>query len=117
MEEIKGKCRPFMISRQNEDQNASPAQIKKGSDESVEDLPFYIILVEEISAVNKQIRLDIQGMSHHGLEVVMDGCGPSETSFGMGVGDPGGVKSEVGVCGVNELYGHELVCRNKNNLA
>jgi hypothetical protein len=69
MEQIKGELRPFMVPRDNQNRYPCMSEIKNRLNKSIENVSRNIIFIKEITAMNEEIDLMIQGMPYNGLEI------------------------------------------------
>ena len=115
MKEIKGKLGTFVIAGNDQDAHPCAGELHEGLYKGVQDVPGNVVLVEEITAVDKQIRLDLKGVLNDGPEILKDGMRPLAAPFRVRLRDLDDLKSKVGISGMDEFHsGYRLVYSSLN---
>lgn len=103
-----------MVAGNEDDPDACLGKAEDRPDQQVEQIPWNVVLVEEISAVDEKLSPDLQGVLSDQLKVPENRIRPVHSTSGVALSCPRDLESEMGVCSVDEPQLTRLLPRCSN---
>jgi len=104
VKEVKREFGPFVIPGDDDNRNPCSGKPPERLNQVIQPLSRDVELVEEISAVEEQVRFTFKGMIDDFQEIPENGVCPSLPAPAVRGRDLEHFKPEMSVCGVNELH-------------
>ena len=92
-----------MVSWDDQDVHLGADEMHKGSNEFIKGIPWDIISIEEVSAVNKKVSLDLEGVFHNSFKILKNRIRPLLSPLGIRLGYLRDLKSKMSICGMDKL--------------